>query len=73
MELVARYRGIIELAIFSDLAYYAAYLVVLGDGAADGGIGDVGAVSLVQRLEDFFLKLIFVVLYAVGRYLTARL
>ena len=66
MELVARYRGIVELAIFADLGDDTADLVVLGDGLADSCVRYIGAVSFVQRFEHFFLKLVFVVLYAVG-------
>ena len=56
-----------ELAVFADLGDDAADLVVLAHGAADGGVGDIGAVSLVQRLKHLFDYLIFIVLYAVGR------
>ena len=67
MKLIAGDRGIGQLAVFADLGDDAADLVVLCDGAADGGVGDIRAVSLVQRLEDFFLDLVFVVRNAVGR------
>ena len=52
MELIARDAGIGFLAEFADFADQAAELVVACDRLADGGVGDVHAVLLVQGLED---------------------
>ena len=67
VELIARYGRICELAHIADLGDDAADLVVLGNGFAYGSIGNVRAVSLVQRLKHLFCDLVFVMLEAVGR------
>lgn len=62
MELVARYRGIGQLAQLAKLAYDAAYIVVLLDRRADGLVGNINAADLLERLEYVPAQLIFIVL-----------
>ena len=67
MELIARDRGVVQLAVFADLVDQAADLVVLLDGLADRIVGDVDAEMLVQRLEHVGAQLGLKVLIAVFR------
>ena len=62
MELVARYRGIGQLAQLAKLAYDVADLVVLPDRRTDGLVGNINAVDLLERLEYVPAQLIFIVL-----------
>ena len=62
MELVARYRGIGQLAQLAKLAYDAAYIVVLLDRRADSLVGNINAADLLERLEYVPAQLIFIVL-----------
>ena len=67
MELIARDRGVVQLAVVADLVNQTADLVVLLDGLADRVVGDVDAEVLVQRLEHMGAQLGFKVLIAVFR------
>ena len=67
MELIARDRGVVQLAVVADLVDQTADLVVLLDGLADRVVGDVDAEVLVQRLEHVGAQLGLKVLIAVFR------